>query len=99
MNGQPVENLAELVRLVESCDSEFLSFDLEYNQVQVPGSGLQPLDHLDWYPCSPLTPVSGSRFTRVDCFGCSHVFSNLALPFTTILCMPCFGGLEHRSAE
>ena len=33
VNGQPAENLAELVRLVETCESEFLSFDLEYNQV------------------------------------------------------------------
>ena len=52
VNGQPVENLAELVRLVESCNSEFLSFDLEYNQVQ--GSASRCYSGiLNWPPCSP----------------------------------------------
>ncbi|KAF2308584.1 hypothetical protein GH714_010934 [Hevea brasiliensis] len=34
-NGQPVKNLKNLADMVESCDDEFLKFDLEYQQVVV----------------------------------------------------------------
>lgn len=32
-NGRPVKNLKSLANMVESCDDEFLKFDLEYDQV------------------------------------------------------------------
>ncbi|KAK1357825.1 putative peptidase S1C, Peptidase S1, PA clan [Heracleum sosnowskyi] len=34
-NGQPVKNLKSLASMVESCDAEFLKFDLEYQQIVV----------------------------------------------------------------
>ncbi|CAA0826750.1 Protease Do-like 9 [Striga hermonthica] len=34
-NGQPVKNLKSLARMVESCDDEYLKFDLEYQQIAV----------------------------------------------------------------
>ncbi|XP_073036372.1 protease Do-like 9 [Primulina eburnea] len=34
-NGQPVKNLKSLARMVESCNDEFLKFDLEYQQIVV----------------------------------------------------------------
>ncbi|KAJ9130502.1 hypothetical protein P3X46_034471 [Hevea brasiliensis] len=34
-NGQPVKNLKNLADMVESCDDEFLKFDLEYQQIVV----------------------------------------------------------------
>lgn len=34
-NGQPVKNLKSLASMVESCDDEFLKFDLEYQQIVV----------------------------------------------------------------
>ncbi|KAL2320098.1 hypothetical protein Fmac_029067 [Flemingia macrophylla] len=34
-NGKPVKNLKSLARMVESCDDEFLKFDLEYQQIVV----------------------------------------------------------------
>lgn len=33
LNGKPVKNLKSLANMVESCDDEFLKFDLEYQQV------------------------------------------------------------------
>lgn len=35
INGKPVKNLKSLVKMVESCDDEFLKFDLEYQQIVV----------------------------------------------------------------
>lgn len=32
-NGKPVKNLKSLASMVESCEEEFLKFDLEYQQV------------------------------------------------------------------
>ncbi|KAK9925238.1 hypothetical protein M0R45_033567 [Rubus argutus] len=32
-NGKPVKNLKNLASMVESCDNEYLKFDLEYNQM------------------------------------------------------------------
>ncbi|XP_004306333.1 PREDICTED: protease Do-like 9-like [Fragaria vesca subsp. vesca] len=32
-NGKPVKNLKNLATMVESCDEEYLKFDLEYNQM------------------------------------------------------------------
>ncbi|KAM5581578.1 protease Do-like 9 [Rosa sericea] len=32
-NGKPVKNLKNLATMVESCDDEYLKFDLEYNQM------------------------------------------------------------------
>nr|XP_011465390.1 PREDICTED: protease Do-like 9 [Fragaria vesca subsp. vesca] len=32
-NGTPVKNLKNLATMVESCDDEYLKFDLEYNQM------------------------------------------------------------------
>ncbi|GAA0184038.1 hypothetical protein LIER_31350 [Lithospermum erythrorhizon] len=34
-NGKPLKNLKSLARMVESCDEEFLKFDLEYEQIVV----------------------------------------------------------------
>ncbi|XP_022954937.1 protease Do-like 9 [Cucurbita moschata] len=34
-NGKPVKNLKSLANMVESCDDEFLKFDLEYQQIVV----------------------------------------------------------------
>lgn len=34
-NGKPVKNLKSLASMVESCDDEFLKFDLEYQQIVV----------------------------------------------------------------
>ncbi|XP_015882658.2 protease Do-like 9 [Ziziphus jujuba] len=34
-NGKPVKNLKSLAAMVESCDDEFLKFDLEYQQIVV----------------------------------------------------------------
>ncbi|KAJ8747989.1 hypothetical protein K2173_012977 [Erythroxylum novogranatense] len=34
-NGKPVNNLRSLANMVESCDDEFLKFDLEYEQIVV----------------------------------------------------------------
>ncbi|RDX87525.1 Protease Do-like 9, partial [Mucuna pruriens] len=34
-NGKPVKNLKSLARMVESCDDEYLKFDLEYQQIVV----------------------------------------------------------------
>ncbi|KAJ6688125.1 PROTEASE DO-LIKE 9 [Salix koriyanagi] len=34
-NGKPVKNLKSLANMVESCDDEFLKFDLEYDQIVV----------------------------------------------------------------
>ncbi|KAJ6794837.1 putative protease Do-like 9 [Iris pallida] len=34
-NGKPVKNLKELAKMVESCNEEFLQFDLEYQQIVV----------------------------------------------------------------
>ncbi|KAL3716904.1 hypothetical protein ACJRO7_008479 [Eucalyptus globulus] len=34
-NGKPVENLKSLASMVESCEEEFLKFDLEYQQIVV----------------------------------------------------------------
>ncbi|KAL6960640.1 Protease Do-like 9 [Sarracenia purpurea var. burkii] len=34
-NGNPVKNLKNLVRMVESCDEEFLKFDLEHQQIVI----------------------------------------------------------------
>ncbi|XP_062116341.1 protease Do-like 9 [Humulus lupulus] len=34
-NGKPVKNLKSLASMVESCDDEFLRFDLEYQQIVV----------------------------------------------------------------
>ncbi|KAL6182876.1 hypothetical protein ACLB2K_044288 [Fragaria x ananassa] len=33
-NGTPVKNLKNLATMVESCDDEYLKFDLEYNQTK-----------------------------------------------------------------
>ncbi|CAN6578305.1 hypothetical protein C1H46_017600 [Malus baccata] len=35
LNGKPVKNLKNLASMVESCEDEFLKFDLEYQQVVV----------------------------------------------------------------
>ncbi|KAL6318898.1 hypothetical protein AAG906_001371 [Vitis piasezkii] len=35
LNGKPVKNLKSLANMVESCDDEFLKFDLEYQQIVV----------------------------------------------------------------
>ncbi|KAK8287626.1 hypothetical protein V6Z12_D07G070400 [Gossypium hirsutum] len=35
LNGKPVKNLRRLAEMVESCDDEFLKFDLEYEQIVV----------------------------------------------------------------
>lgn len=32
-NGKPVKNLKSLATMVESCDDEYLKFDLDYDQV------------------------------------------------------------------
>jgi hypothetical protein len=32
-NGTPVRNLKHLAKMVESCEEQFLRFDLEYQQV------------------------------------------------------------------
>ncbi|KAG9160520.1 hypothetical protein Leryth_019476 [Lithospermum erythrorhizon] len=34
-NGKPVKNLKSLAKMVESCDQEFLKFDLDYEQIVV----------------------------------------------------------------
>ncbi|XP_058184885.1 protease Do-like 9 isoform X1 [Rhododendron vialii] len=34
-NGKPVKNLKSLASMVESCDEEFLKFDLEYQQIVI----------------------------------------------------------------
>ncbi|GMG99341.1 hypothetical protein Nepgr_001181 [Nepenthes gracilis] len=34
-NGKPVKNLKSLAKMVESCDDEYLKFDLEYQQIVV----------------------------------------------------------------
>lgn len=34
-NGKPVKNLKDLAKMVESCNAEFLKFDLEYQQIVV----------------------------------------------------------------
>ncbi|KAF5184713.1 Protease do-like [Thalictrum thalictroides] len=34
-NGKSVKNLKELAKMVESCNDEFLKFDLEYQQIVV----------------------------------------------------------------
>ncbi|KAL5725242.1 Protease Do-like 9 [Ranunculus cassubicifolius] len=34
-NGKPVKNLKDLVSMVENCDDEFLTFDLDYDQLVV----------------------------------------------------------------
>lgn len=34
-NGKPVKNLKNLAEMVESCDDEFLKFDLDYDQIVV----------------------------------------------------------------
>lgn len=34
-NGKPVKNLKNLASMVESCDDEYLKFDLEYQQIVV----------------------------------------------------------------
>lgn len=34
-NGQPVKNLKNLAKMVESCNDEFLKFDLDYQQIVV----------------------------------------------------------------
>ncbi|WVZ07505.1 hypothetical protein V8G54_020851 [Vigna mungo] len=34
-NGKPVKNLQNLATMVESCDDEYLKFDLEYQQIVV----------------------------------------------------------------
>ena len=44
MNGEAVENLADLVHLVESCQTEFLTFDLEYNQVAITSNSAASCD-------------------------------------------------------
>lgn len=35
-NGQPVKNLKSLATMVESCNDEYLKFDLDYDQVHLP---------------------------------------------------------------
>lgn len=34
-NGKPVKNLKSLAAMVESCDDEYLKFDLDYEQVRL----------------------------------------------------------------
>lgn len=34
-NGKPVKNLKSLATMVESCEDEFLKFDLDYQQIVV----------------------------------------------------------------
>lgn len=35
-NGKPVKNLKSLATMVESCNDEYLKFDLDYDQVPQP---------------------------------------------------------------
>ncbi|KNA08610.1 hypothetical protein SOVF_161100, partial [Spinacia oleracea] len=35
VNGNPVNNLKSLASMVESCNNEFLKFDLEFNKVVI----------------------------------------------------------------
>lgn len=41
LNGKPVKNLKSLATMVESCNDEYLKFDLDYDQV--PSSSLPVL--------------------------------------------------------
>ena len=34
-NGKPVKNLKSLANMVESCEDEFMKFDLDYDQVSL----------------------------------------------------------------
>ncbi|CAI9112553.1 OLC1v1013017C2 [Oldenlandia corymbosa var. corymbosa] len=54
-NGQPVKNLKSLASMVESCNDEFLQFDLEYQQIvvlQTKGAKAATLDILKTH-CIP----------------------------------------------
>ncbi|XP_052195218.1 protease Do-like 9 isoform X2 [Diospyros lotus] len=62
-NGKPIKNLKTLARMVESCDEEFLTFELEYQQIAIlrtKAAKEATLDILKTY-CIPSTMSRISR--------------------------------------